>query len=408
MFLTYGRAQPPFGKDAQGELVHISEARRGDACGLSCPFCDGALTARQGDVVGHHFAHQADTCRPASAEGEEFIPSYEGYFTLGLTPAQRRVMDAILKQHGDDRRFFDAGYHLTTLRALEAKHFLDLILDPWRYGGGYHAVARATDKALAFGGRLSLAGYAAFMWSEFRRSRAALSRRDDPEAPTMLRMLEMEMARVERTALYLLKIEADGQLIHKIGITARPIEARVAEVETFLKGHFGKLAITPLVYLLSIPYVEGYFKARHAAHQLPIGPATEYFDLGEDFGRVQAELSELAMALEKGFEPKKVKAQDTPGRPRFRAIFAGYDRRRRRSDFSYGYDYEMLVRLDDVAYLSTGERFTDHSITFALGKAFEALGSLRRGDVIEFNAAVESAGYFSHKLSRPTKAALNL
>ncbi len=393
MFLTYG-------KDAQEELVHISEAKRGDACGLSCPFCGGALTAKQGDVVGHHFAHQADTCRPASASAEDFIPSYEGYFVQGLTPAQRRAMESILKRQGNDQRFFDAhSIHSTTLRALEAMHFLGLILTPWIHNRYEQALAHITAKGLAFGCRLSLAEYAAFMASEFRRSRAGLEKRDDPGAPIARRMLELEMARVECTALYLLRVEAGGRLIHKIGITARPIEARVAEVEAFLVGHFGTVTITPLFYLPSIPYVEGYFKARYAARQLRIGPATEYFDLGEDFDRVQAELSGLALAVEKGLAPKKARFRGAPDRPRFRAVFAGYSREF--NDYSHGYD--LVMRLDDVAYLNTGERFADHQ-AFVIGRMLESLvGSLRRGDVVEFNAA-ERYG----KLIRPTKAALSL
>jgi hypothetical protein len=400
MFLTYGRAQPPFGKDVQGEFVHVSEAKRGDACGLACPFCEGALTAKQGDVVGHHFAHQADTCRPASASAEDFIPSYEGYFIRGLSPAQRRVVEDILKRQGDGRRFFDAhSIHLTTLRALEAMHFLDVILVSKGRGRYRDVLACATNKALAFGCRLSLVEYAAFMWSEFRRSTASLEKQDDPEASIARRMLELEIARVEQTALYLLRIEAGGRLIHKIGITARPIEARIAEVEAFLKERFGKLAITPLFYLPSVPYVEGYFKARYAARRVRIGPATEYFDLGEEFDRAQAELTSLALAVEKGLAPKTARFRGTLNRPRFRAVFAGYSREF--NDYRHGYD--LVMRLDDVAYLDTGERFAVQQ-AFVVGTMLESLvGTLRRGDVVEFNAA-ERYG----KLIRPTKVALNL
>ena len=237
------------------------------------------------------------------------------------------------------------------------------------------------------------------MWSEFRRSRAGLEKRDDPEASITRRMLELEMVRVERTALYLLRIEAGGRLIHKIGITARPIEARIAEVEAFLAGHFGKLAITPLFYLPSVPYVEGYFKARYAARQLRIGPATEYFDLGEDFDRAQAELSGLALAIEKGLAPKKARFRGTPDRPRFRAVFAGYSRQF--NDYSHGHD--LVMRLDDVVYLDTGERFADRQ-AFVIGTTLAPLvGSLRRGDVVEFNAAKRYG-----KLVRPTKVVLSL
>lgn len=80
MFLTYGR-------DEQDKLIHISEVSSGAACELACPFCGVPLTARKGDVLAHHFAHQFDSCRSVWAGGSEFIPSYEGYYLFGLTNA---------------------------------------------------------------------------------------------------------------------------------------------------------------------------------------------------------------------------------------------------------------------------------------------------------------------------------
>ena len=42
---------------ANGEITHISEAENGLKCVCVCPTCDGALIAKQGKVVEHHFAH---------------------------------------------------------------------------------------------------------------------------------------------------------------------------------------------------------------------------------------------------------------------------------------------------------------------------------------------------------------
>ena len=47
----------PYGM-CDGELVHISEVERGEACGCSCPVCDEPLVARKGNVKQHHFAHR--------------------------------------------------------------------------------------------------------------------------------------------------------------------------------------------------------------------------------------------------------------------------------------------------------------------------------------------------------------
>ena len=47
-----------------GETKHISEAENGLKCACICPTCGGALIARQGKVVEHHFAHASgDECQ---------------------------------------------------------------------------------------------------------------------------------------------------------------------------------------------------------------------------------------------------------------------------------------------------------------------------------------------------------
>ena len=52
-----------WGKDAGGELIHISSLPKGigRSCGLVCPDCDNPLEARQGDIKRWHFAHAVTT-----------------------------------------------------------------------------------------------------------------------------------------------------------------------------------------------------------------------------------------------------------------------------------------------------------------------------------------------------------
>ncbi|MXW91230.1 MAG: hypothetical protein F4114_16150 [Rhodospirillaceae bacterium] len=51
---------------ANGETTHISEAENGLRCACTCPTCGGALVAKQGKVVEHHFAHASgDECQHA-------------------------------------------------------------------------------------------------------------------------------------------------------------------------------------------------------------------------------------------------------------------------------------------------------------------------------------------------------
>lgn len=46
-----------YGDDAQGRLVHVSQAARGRACGLFCPACRTPLVAKKGEVRVAHLAH---------------------------------------------------------------------------------------------------------------------------------------------------------------------------------------------------------------------------------------------------------------------------------------------------------------------------------------------------------------
>lgn len=52
-----------WGKDANGEWVHISGLPKGigRSCGLFCPDCSNPLEARQGDIKRWHFAHAVTT-----------------------------------------------------------------------------------------------------------------------------------------------------------------------------------------------------------------------------------------------------------------------------------------------------------------------------------------------------------
>ncbi|NDJ78455.1 MAG: hypothetical protein GYB65_19570, partial [Chloroflexi bacterium] len=54
--LGAGYPQYEWAFDADGEPVHISQAKRGTI--HYCPMCDGRLVAKRGEVKQHHFAHE--------------------------------------------------------------------------------------------------------------------------------------------------------------------------------------------------------------------------------------------------------------------------------------------------------------------------------------------------------------
>ncbi len=57
-----------FGRGPDGELHHIEDVERGEACNCVCPDpnCGQTLIARKGDKKAHHFAHKRGTCEWAT------------------------------------------------------------------------------------------------------------------------------------------------------------------------------------------------------------------------------------------------------------------------------------------------------------------------------------------------------
>jgi len=102
----------------------------------------------------------------------------------------------------------------------------------------------------------------------------------DPELSfrlTDLRIYCAQLRKILLSALYYLEVQVDGQLLYKIGVTARPISKRVAEVQRDLRSHFQTVAIKVLGTWTNRGNVEKYFKYRYSDFNYPIGSLTEYF-----------------------------------------------------------------------------------------------------------------------------------
>jgi hypothetical protein len=92
-----------------------------------------------------------------------------------------------------------------------------------------------------------------------------------------MRLYTAQWKRILSTRLYFLEIKHAGGLLHKIGVTTRSIEERIAEIHADLLPHFGQVEIAPLGTWPHRRNVELYFKYRYQAHQQPIGTLTEYY-----------------------------------------------------------------------------------------------------------------------------------
>jgi len=373
MFLTYGR-------DDRDNLIHIADARPGNDCGLFCPFCGQPLTAKQGDLVGWHFAHQQQTCRPEIYDDDDPIPSYDGYFIYGLTKSQRRVLVEILnrrqgqpgrRQYSQDydyAPFSASAYHSTTIAALAAKNFLRTWLQP-RAGWSLDHAAEIEQRA-----HLLTSG---------------------PANQIKQAILAREKERLAQTRLYFLAIETPGDIsipvFYKIGVTTRPLDHRISEIAAYLRSLSVPVrAIRPLFDLEQVSCVERYFIEQHRYWLLR---NREYFHWPDPIrDGVLAELAELQRAVAAGLLPVH---SPPAGRPRYRAIFARRDRLY--NDFIN--TFEPAVLLVDIVDLSTGDRVSDWQL-FLLGKWLADIPDLHPGDQVEFNATLAGG-----RLKRPARAA---
>lgn len=395
MFLSYA-----LGKNQN--WVHISTVdHSGRTSDLVCPFCSNPLIAKKGKVVSHHFAHEASQSCRALPHIADYIPPYEGYYVADLSASQQRVLTELLQEHGDSL-FYSSKVRSQTARALKAKRFLTTVQVPRLYrdpeqnkNADYRqkdAVSQLTPRAKAFAHQLTLREYAIFAESEHQLAMHRLAEQKGPQAKIALDMLKAEYQRWQKTRLYLIEIESDADLFVKIGITTRPLEQRISEIRTFLKQHYPSIEIRPLFEVPKVPYLEGYFKSKYANHHLQIESTTEYFT---PFDQASQELESVAHLVQKGIPvPELPKNRE---RPRFRATF--WRKHNQINDFRRLDD--TFVLLIDIVNLATRERVMDWQL-LAYGKQFEALGSLKPGDVIEFNAAIAD-----DKLTRPTKICLH-
>lgn len=314
-----------------------------------------------------------------------------------LTPQQRTLYE-IITSHNTSTFYADTVRSIT-FDALAKRNFLALVREQPDERDQIRLVTRITDKTRAFALQLTLSEFANFMHSEFERLATTLQERaSERDYQIALNLLGRERQRIAQTALYFLTISTDEQTIYKIGVTNRPLAQRIQEVYTFLRLYFPNVAITPLLHLPHVPFVEGYFKAKFAQHSYQIGQATEYFSFSpEALLVVQTELNELAKIVVAGFSTDRGTFSDKPpqtgDRSRFRAVFERYEKRENRFT---GW-YEPLLLLVDLTDIATGKRIADWQ-WFAYGKTFEALGELQPGAVLEFNASLEGT-----QLKRPTK-----
>lgn len=254
-----------YARNQDGNLVHVEDSRRGLSGGLLCPFCGAEVMARQGAEKSWHFAHRAEeSCAPARKMSKIVIPLYDDFF-LGLKP--RRLAELI--EFASTGRMADSRMQ----RRMEAA---DLIAwNPYARNG--RGVWELTKRGKIPLGALSVPLFAAIQDTELRRFLDCL-----PADGVDAEIVREHWARLQRSSLYFLKVEIPGlQLLHKIGMTGRAVEERVAEIRADLSDDYGPASVSVLGCWPGLGRLERYCKFRLRRSWHPLGARTEYFHFAD-------------------------------------------------------------------------------------------------------------------------------
>ncbi|HEY0738297.1 MAG TPA: hypothetical protein VGD69_25490 [Herpetosiphonaceae bacterium] len=297
MWLTYGL-------DDHGALVAVADAPRGKTL-LRCPSCAGQLTAKKGQVVGHHFAHTGETCRAVDrADDAIALPLYD-QFHLQLSGRELQLLlRELWATYGTGTVYPPSKARRLTQR-LEARGVLAWNAYQRRGRGGYEITKLGKIPVGALSLRLFTEVQEPLLHQKHVELELAAqdARTRSPllldQALTDLRIYRAQWRRILSTTLYFLEVQAAGETLYKIGVTQRSVDDRVAEISQELRAVAGDVTIRVLDAWPQRGNIELYFKHRYQAEQRRLGSLTEYFA----FADVRPVLADLRRMPIKGLTP---------------------------------------------------------------------------------------------------------
>lgn len=270
-----------YGLDENDVLVAIEDVPSGKTH-LECPYCQSGLTAKKGRIKKHHFAHTDETCREVALRNSRDIPTLPLYddFSIQLSGKELEQLKTLWREYGAK------GYRVP--RFLVPRRFVWLGLLRLPDFSDRNSDYEFTQLGQIPFGNLSLNLFNSVQeplilekLSELEE-KAELARVTNSvflaERITDLRLYCAQLKRILLNSLYFLEIQAEGKTLHKIGITRRSIEERVAEVQHDLSSHLKVVSIKVLGTWAHRGNVEKYFKHRYKEFNYRIGTLTEYYN----------------------------------------------------------------------------------------------------------------------------------
>lgn len=283
-----------YGVSADNALLSIEDVPSGKTQ-LTCLYCGGGLTAKKGRVKEHHFAHTDKTCYPVAKKQIPTLPLYDN-FNIQLSGKELEELKVFWNNYGI------RNYEICVKPSF--KLILSKLLT-WNSRGCYEFTNL---------GKIPVGALSVSLFNEVQEplllkklseleqaaERARLiNSRHLPERIADLRIYCAQYKRILLSWLYFLEIKAGRKLLHKIGITKRPIVERVAEVQRDLAAHYKQVEVKVLDTWEHRGNVELYFKHRYQKFNYRIGRLTEYFK----FPDVELVLEDLRQMKPKVLEP---------------------------------------------------------------------------------------------------------
>lgn len=274
-----------YGIDIDNKLVAIADVASGKT-NLRCPYCGRVLIAKKGKLKEHHFAHDGDSCNLIIKREPRDIPRLPLYdaFDTYLSGKELEQLKRLWHRHkshnnGIDRleilpaftreNLVEPSSTINALTGRKAYQFTKL--------GQIPVGALPLSAFCSVQEPLILQKLTHLEAAIFDNSGSVLPREELQVRLTDLRIYCAQMRKILLASLYYLKVQVDGKILYKIGITTRTMPQRTAEIYRDLRSHFGTVEIEVLQTWANRGNVECYFKYRYGEFNHPIGSLTEYF-----------------------------------------------------------------------------------------------------------------------------------
>ncbi|MEH2067570.1 MAG: competence protein CoiA family protein [Nostoc sp.] len=265
-----------YGVDKDGILICIQDIPKGKTL-LKCPYCHGELIAKKGQVKEHHFAHNQETCRPVANREFPTLPLYDN-FNICLSGKDLQQLKLLWQEYGIKN--YPISSYLVSSGLIKAGILRkNVYLKPIEY--------EFTNLGKIPVGALELTHFNEVQSPlllkkllKFELVAKHALHKNAPDLPYRLTDLKLYCAQLQRilsSNLYFLEIQADKEIIYKIGVTQRAVGQRVAEVKMDLLAHYQTVAIQVFGSWKHRGNIELYFKHRYRDFNYPIGSLTEYY-----------------------------------------------------------------------------------------------------------------------------------